>query len=67
MSLLLVIVVYSVQDVLLSVLEYLPHGPAHHMTGCIRCYSQSVALPFQGYILRVLQLDYLLYSTAGHE
>lgn len=39
----LVIVVYSINYVLLTILHNFPHGSTNHVTSCIRCYGQTMA------------------------
>lgn len=39
----LVIVVYSINYVLLTILHNFPHGSTNHMTSCIRRYGQTMA------------------------
>ena len=46
--LLLVVVVDSIDDVLLPILDNLPHGPAHHVAGREGSDGQSVPLAWGG-------------------
>ena len=60
MSLLLVVVVHSVDDVLLPVLHNLPDGPADHVTGWDGSHRQSLHFPLQVDGLVVFELSHLL-------
>ena len=42
------VVVYCIDNVLIILLAYLPHGSSHHVASCIGCYSQPMPLAWGG-------------------
>ena len=45
--LLLVIVVYCINNILFFIFSDLPHGPAHHVSSCIGCDGEAVSLAWE--------------------
>ena len=60
MSLLLVVVVHSVDNVLLPILHNLPDGPADHVASRDGGHRQTLHFPLQIDGLAVLELSHLL-------
>ena len=63
MSFLLVIVIHSIDNVFLSVLDDFPNGTSYHVPGREGGDGQTLPLPFQHHSLVIFQLGDLLKSS----